>query len=212
MSPAKVPRREAGALSLCHTANEGPVNIQYKCLAPIYIFPKIKLLFPKQNYNVRSTSSYTHISVREIYIFPGSVCLFWCREYVDQSWKYINRSQTHECGNYDWGRAIPRKGIHKWGFPCSASITSDEKNTSNWAFFIKPLFHVFHPGPGAADQEQDPADHYRAHRQLHQPWGQPIPHRHLILSLELKPTQIQRKAALHDCLPQCPGCWAIGTH
>ncbi len=26
--------------------------------------------------------------------------------------KYINRSQTHECGNGDWGRTIPRKGIH----------------------------------------------------------------------------------------------------
>ncbi len=33
--------------------------------------------------------------------------------YVDWSWKYVNRSQTHECGNWDWGRAIPRKGIHK---------------------------------------------------------------------------------------------------
>ncbi len=28
---------------------------------------------------------------------------------VDQSWEYINRSQTHECGNWDWGRAIPEK-------------------------------------------------------------------------------------------------------
>jgi hypothetical protein len=26
---------------------------------------------------------------------------------------------THECGNWDWGRAIPRKGIHKWDFHCS---------------------------------------------------------------------------------------------
>jgi hypothetical protein len=34
--------------------------------------------------------------LREIYIFPGSVCLFCCREYVDRSWKYINRSQTHD--------------------------------------------------------------------------------------------------------------------
>ncbi len=39
---------------------------------------------------------------------------------MDQSWEYINRSQTHECGNRDWRRAIPRKGIHKWDFPCSA--------------------------------------------------------------------------------------------
>ncbi len=49
-------------------ANEGPVIIQYKCLVPIYVFPEMKLLFSKQNYNVRSPSSYTHISVRDLYI------------------------------------------------------------------------------------------------------------------------------------------------
>jgi hypothetical protein len=32
-----------------HTANEGPVRLQYKCLLPIYVFPEMKLLFPKQN-------------------------------------------------------------------------------------------------------------------------------------------------------------------
>jgi hypothetical protein len=38
------------------TTNEGPVRIQYKCLVPIYV------------YNVLSPSSYTHISVRGLYI------------------------------------------------------------------------------------------------------------------------------------------------
>ncbi len=49
-------------------AKEGPVRIQYKCLVPIYVFPEIKLLFPKQNYNVLSLSSFTHLSVRYLYI------------------------------------------------------------------------------------------------------------------------------------------------
>jgi hypothetical protein len=49
-------------------ANKGPVRIQYKCLVPIYVFPEIKLLFSKQNYNVLHSSSYTHISVRDLYI------------------------------------------------------------------------------------------------------------------------------------------------
>jgi hypothetical protein len=40
-------------------------------------------------------------------------------KHVDQSWKYINHSQTSECRNWDWSHAIPRKGIHKWDFPCS---------------------------------------------------------------------------------------------
>jgi hypothetical protein len=53
---------------LRHIANEVPVRIQYKCLVPIYVFPEMKLLFPKQNYNLLSPSSYTHISVRDLYI------------------------------------------------------------------------------------------------------------------------------------------------
>jgi hypothetical protein len=54
-----------------------------------------------------------------IYIFPRSLCLFCCLKYVDRSWEYINRSQTHECESWEWGRAIPRKGIYKWDFPSS---------------------------------------------------------------------------------------------
>ncbi len=53
---------------LSHTANEGPVKIKYKCLVFIYVFPEKNLLFPKQNYNVLSPSSYTHISVRDLYV------------------------------------------------------------------------------------------------------------------------------------------------
>jgi hypothetical protein len=55
------------ALASC-TANEELMRIQYKCLVPISVFPEMKLLFPKQNYNVLSPSSYTHISVRDLYI------------------------------------------------------------------------------------------------------------------------------------------------
>jgi hypothetical protein len=51
-----------------YTTNKGPVNIQHKYLVSIHVFPEMKLLFPKQNYNVLSPSSYTHISVRNLYI------------------------------------------------------------------------------------------------------------------------------------------------
>ncbi len=40
-------------------------------------------------------------------------------KYVDRSWEHINRSQKHECGNLDWGRAISFMGIHKWDFRSS---------------------------------------------------------------------------------------------
>ncbi len=44
------------------------MRIQYKSLVPIYVLPEMNLLFPKQNYNVLSPSSYTHIFVRDLYI------------------------------------------------------------------------------------------------------------------------------------------------
>ncbi len=61
----------------------------------------------------------TFMCLWTIYTYPRLICLFCCRKYVDRSWEYINRSQTHECGNLDWGRKIPRKGIQKWDFCCS---------------------------------------------------------------------------------------------
>ncbi len=91
--------------------NEGPVRIQYKCLVPIYVFLEMKLLFPEQNYNVLSPKSYRPISVRDFIYFQERSAYSAAGKYVDWSWKYINRSQTHKCGNWDWGRVIPRKGI-----------------------------------------------------------------------------------------------------
>jgi hypothetical protein len=64
----------------------------------------------------------TYVRLWAIYIFPPSVCLICWRKYVERSWDYINLSQTHECGNRGWGRAIPRKGIHKWDFCCSVAF------------------------------------------------------------------------------------------
>ncbi len=46
-----------------------------------------------------------------IYIFPGSVRIFPPAEKADPSWKYIIRSQTHQCGNWHWGPDIPFLGI-----------------------------------------------------------------------------------------------------
>jgi hypothetical protein len=56
------------------------------------------------------------------FIFPRWVCLFCWRKYVDRCWEYINPSQTHECGNWGWGRAIPRKGIHERNCRCSVGV------------------------------------------------------------------------------------------
>jgi hypothetical protein len=74
-------------------------------------------LFPKQNYNVLSPSSFTHISVRDLYIpMIGLPILLQPNMWILGIYKSLN---THECGNLDWGCAITRKGIHKWDFCCS---------------------------------------------------------------------------------------------
>ncbi len=71
------------------------------------------------------------------YIVPWWVCLFCWRKYVNRSWEYINRSQTHECGNCCWGRAIPRTGIYKRNRRCSAN----QKMT--FEFFNIKFHHAF---------------------------------------------------------------------
>jgi hypothetical protein len=67
-------------ISHVRTANEGPVRVQYKSLVPIYVFPEMKLLFLKQNYNVLSPSSYTHTSVRDLYISRISLLILLQRK------------------------------------------------------------------------------------------------------------------------------------
>ncbi len=80
---------------------------------------------------LRSQSQFPHSRVCERIIYaqycPRWVCLFCWRKYVDRCWEYRNRSQTHECGNWGWGRAIPRKGIHKRNCRCSAVIQCTSK-------------------------------------------------------------------------------------
>jgi hypothetical protein len=53
----------------------------------------------------------TFMCLWAIYIFPGSVHIFPPAEKADPSWEYIIRSQTDECGNWDWDPDIPFLGI-----------------------------------------------------------------------------------------------------
>jgi hypothetical protein len=60
----------------------------------------MKLIFPKQNYNVQSPSSYTHISVRDLYISRiGLPILLQGNMWTDPGYIYINLLQTYECEN-----------------------------------------------------------------------------------------------------------------
>ncbi len=61
----------------------------------------------------RPQSQFPHfMCLWEIYIFPRSVHIFSCSRIGRPSVGiYINHSQTHECGNWDWGPAAPFLGI-----------------------------------------------------------------------------------------------------
>ncbi len=61
-----------------------------------------KLIFPEKEFRGLNPNFHIHASVSDLYIptigLPiqlGEICT------VDGSWDSINRSQTHECGN--WG-------------------------------------------------------------------------------------------------------------
>ncbi len=55
---------------------------------------------------VRPQSWFPHSFVWERTYSQDRFTYFTATEYADRSWGYINRSQTHECGNWDCGRAI----------------------------------------------------------------------------------------------------------
>ncbi len=83
------------------------------CKEPI---PKILNKYSQKRIFAAPIPISTFMCLWAFYIFPWSICLLCIRKNVDWSWKYIDRSQTHECGNWKWGRAIPRKGIYKRDF------------------------------------------------------------------------------------------------
>ncbi len=108
-----------------HTANEGPMRIHINVWFLFMYSPKWNCsasLFPKQNYNVLSPNSYTHI-------IQGFVCLFCCSQICGPILG-IYKSLTDIHMNVEIGSEaaqFPEKeyingflGIHKWEFRCSA--------------------------------------------------------------------------------------------
>ncbi len=105
----------------------------------------LKQIFPEKEYRGLSPNFYIHVSVSELYIPTMGLSLFCWRKYVDLSGEFINRSKTHECGNWGWGRAIPRKGIYNRNCRCSEYRTPF---TFVWRLFllwVKMLRRAFLP-------------------------------------------------------------------
>jgi hypothetical protein len=84
--------------------------------------PKIWNKYSQKRNWATSIPISTFLCLWAIYILPRSVCLFCCRKISGLILESINRLQTHKCGNWDWGRAIPLLGTHKWDFHCSAAV------------------------------------------------------------------------------------------
>ncbi len=93
-----------------------------------YTATKIPLKYSFSGNSAASAPISTFRCLWAIYIVPWSVYIFPPAEYGDQSWEYINRSQTHEYGNWDRDPNIPFLGIfvskfqyfvfavYKWGW------------------------------------------------------------------------------------------------
>ncbi len=82
-------------------------------------YQKLETKIPRKGI-VRPQSQFPHSWICERFIYSHNRSGYSAAgKYVDQSWEYIKRSQTHECGNWDWDRAIPFLEIHKWDFCCS---------------------------------------------------------------------------------------------
>ncbi len=73
---------------------------------------KISFIYSFSGNSAASAPISTFMCLWAIYIVPGSVYSTYClqqnREYIKE---YINRSRTHECGNWDWDPNIPFLGI-----------------------------------------------------------------------------------------------------
>jgi hypothetical protein len=66
-----------------------------------------------------------------IFIFPESICLFWCRDIGGPAvGKYKLLTDIHGCGNWDWGRAVSFLGVPKSDFLCSEEAMVEKRSGS----------------------------------------------------------------------------------
>ncbi len=85
-------------------------------------YRKFEINIPREGI-ARPESQFPHSCVCKLFQYSTDLSANSAAEkYVDRSREYINRSQTHECGNWDCVPAIPFLGIHKWDFRCSVSL------------------------------------------------------------------------------------------
>ncbi len=61
-----------------------------------------KQIFLEKELRGLSPNVHIHVSVGDLYIYSYHRFAYSAEgKYVDRSWEYLNRLQTHECGNWD---------------------------------------------------------------------------------------------------------------
>ncbi len=102
MAVSKVPWvHQYGFLSLKSKQHIFYCSILYCKEGLIYVFSEKALHGLGSNFDI-------HVSVSNLYNPRIAPHIF---RQADRSREYNNRSQTHECGNWDWGHATPFLGI-----------------------------------------------------------------------------------------------------
>jgi hypothetical protein len=88
-----------------HWGNSMQVIIAIHCNEnPIYVFLVWELRGLSHSFHI-------HVSVSDLYIPRIGPHIFLQKNRNIDCGEYIDRSQTHECGNWDFGCAIPVRGI-----------------------------------------------------------------------------------------------------
>jgi len=95
-----------------------PLALGFRCFVCSSFWCAAKTQYRKFETNIprkgilRPQSQFPHSCVCERFIYYHDWSAYSSAgTYVDWSWVYIkNGSQTHECGNWDWGPAIPFLG------------------------------------------------------------------------------------------------------
>ncbi len=94
-----------------------------------------KQIFPEKELRGLSPNFHIHVPVSDLYIsdlyIPRTGPHIFLSRMADQSWEYIICSKTHECGNWDWGWAIPFLVTH---FRCSAAIIEALRQVFSWEY------------------------------------------------------------------------------
>ncbi len=104
----------SGHIAWRHVGTASPYPTQQRTNAE-----NSKQIFPQKELRGQSPNFHIHVSVSSLH-FPTIDLAIVLKEICGQILGIYKSSQTHECGNWDWVRAIPRKGRHKWDFRCSA--------------------------------------------------------------------------------------------